>query len=47
MYQPRKLVFHIKALTEKYNISQNKLARRSAIEPARLSELAKWKKTTN
>ncbi|WP_440896682.1 helix-turn-helix domain-containing protein [Amphibacillus sp. Q70] len=40
MYRPRKLVFHIKELTEKYNIAQNELARRASIEPARLSELA-------
>ena len=44
MYRPRKLVFHIKELTEKHNIAQNELARRAAIEPARLSELANGKR---
>jgi len=40
MYRPKKLVFHIKELTKKHDITQNELARRAAIEPARLSELA-------
>jgi len=44
MYRPKKLVFHIKELTEKYNLTQNELARRAAIEPARLSELANGKR---
>ena len=44
MYRPRKVVFHIKELTKKYNIAQNELARRAAIEPARLSELANGKR---
>ena len=44
MYKPRKLVFHIKELIEKHNITQNELARRTAIEPARLSELANGKR---
>jgi len=44
MYRPKKLVFHIKELTDKYNLTQNELARRAAIEPARLSELANGKR---
>jgi len=44
MYRPKKLVFHIKELTEKYDLTQNELARRAAIEPARLSELANGKR---
>lgn len=44
MYRPKKLVFHIKELTEKHGIAQNELARRAAIEPARLSELANGKR---
>lgn len=44
MYRPKKLVFHIKELTEKHDIAQNELARRAAIEPARLSELANGKR---
>lgn len=44
MYKPRKLNIHIKELLKKHNITQNELARRTAIEPARLSELTNGKR---
>lgn len=44
MYKPRKLSIHIKELLKKHNMTQNELARRTAIEPARLSELTNEKR---
>lgn len=45
MYRPRKVVFHIKELAKKHELTQAELAMKAAIEPARLSELANGKRT--
>jgi len=37
-------VSHTKELTEKYDLTQNELVRRTAIEPARLSQLVNGKR---
>ena len=44
MYRPRKVVFHIKELARKHNLTQTELAMKAAIEPARLSDLANGKR---